>query len=55
MTRKQFEDMSNEELINENIKAMEQTEKLIKLTYIVLVFTIIADMVFILLKLGVLK
>ena len=45
--------MTDEEIINETIRLQNQTRKLIQATYIVVVLTIIADIVLILLKLGV--
>ena len=55
MTEKRYEYMSHEELIAENDRVIKQTEKLIKIIYIVSGFTFVAYFVLILLKLGVLK
>jgi len=53
MTEKRFEDMGNDEIIQENHKIMAKTEKLIKAIYVVLGVTIVGYIVLILLKLGV--
>ena len=50
---KNYEEMTHEEIIKENIKVQKQTEKLIKLIYIVVILTIIADIILILLKLNI--
>ena len=55
MTEKRYEDMSHEEIIAENDKVIKQTEKLIKIIYIVLGLTFVAYFVLILLKSGVIK
>ena len=47
--------MTDEEIINETIRLQNQLQHLIKATYIVVVLTIIADIVLILVKLGVIK
>lgn len=53
MTEKRYVHMSHEELIAENDRVIKQTEKLIKIIYVVLAFTFVAQFVLILLKLGV--
>lgn len=55
MTERQYKYRSHEELIAENDRVIKQTEKLIKIIYIMSGFTFVAYFILILLKLGVLK
>lgn len=50
MTEKQ---LSNEEIVEEIIRLQKQTGRIIKATYVVLIFTLIAYIILILLRLGV--
>lgn len=52
---KRFVYRSHDELIAENDRVIKQTEKLIKLIYIMLGLTFVAYFVLILLKVGVIK
>lgn len=47
--------MSNEEIISENLQVMEQTEKLQKAIIIIYICTFVANVVLILLKVGVIR
>jgi hypothetical protein len=53
MSKKRIEDMTNEEIIEENNRVVKQTEKLLKATAIITVLSIIGMIILILLKLGV--
>ena len=55
MTEKRYGYMSHEELIAENERVIKQTERLIKIIYIMSGLTFVAYFVLILLKSGVIK
>ena len=44
---------TNDEVVNEIIRLIEQTEKIIKATYVVIILTIIAEIILIMFKLGI--
>ena len=53
MTSKPFRDMTNEEIIEENNRIMNQTEKLLKAIAVIQILTIIGMIILILMKLNV--
>ena len=55
MTSKPFQDMTNEEIIEENNRIMNQTEKLLKAIAVIQILTIIGMIILILMKLKVIQ
>lgn len=53
MTSKPFQDMTNEEIIEENNRIMNQTEKLLKAIAVIQILLIIGMIILILMKLKV--